>query len=276
MQYPIKAKDDVFIIWKELGETPLQALERLREQEGIDPDVPMTYAGRLDPLAEGQLLILVGEECKNKEKYLGLDKEYEVEILLGASTDTGDVMGKIVDSQKFVVDSNLDDVLLPVLQRLIGEVSWPYPAFSSKTVDGKPLFLWSLEGKINEVEIPKRVSEIYELELLSPSSIELGVSKLREVVHKKINSIKPVPANIESKRLGADFRREDVLKNWNNLLKQHVARGPLATCGQEFKIVKVRCKCSSGTYMRTLAQKIGEELGVPALALSIVRTKIML
>ena len=49
--------------------------------------------GRLDPLAEGVLLILIGDECKNKEKYLGLDKEYEVAIIFGISTDTGDALG---------------------------------------------------------------------------------------------------------------------------------------------------------------------------------------
>lgn len=71
------------LIYKHIGETPLEALERFRREQGIAADVPMTYAGRLDPMAEGLLLILLGEECKNKEKYLGLDKEYEVEVLFG-------------------------------------------------------------------------------------------------------------------------------------------------------------------------------------------------
>jgi len=162
-----KIAQDVFLIWKRLGETPLQALERLRKIEGLNPSISMTYAGRLDPLAEGELLILTGEECKNKEKYLGLDKEYKVEILLGASTDTGDVMGIINKQAKTARPCLAVSQVKDVLQRFVGKVSWSYPAFSSKTVQGKPLFLWSLEGKINEVDIPIRESEIYELELLS-------------------------------------------------------------------------------------------------------------
>ncbi len=266
----LRVAQDVFSIWKEVGETPLEALERLREVKGLDGDVKMTYAGRLDPLAEGELLILIGEECKKKEEYLELDKEYEVEILLGAQTDTGDVMGRIVDSLEFVVDGISNDTLSSVLQDFVGKVSWPYPAFSSKTVQGKPLFLWALEGNIDEVEIPVRESEIYELELLDNKQIIL--SDLREEVHTKINSVKPVPKNVESKKLGADFRRAEVLKSWANFFD----KCPERRSGHRFEVIKVRCKCSSGTYMRTLAQKIGAELGSPALALSIMRTKIML
>ncbi len=298
------------MIYKNLGETPLQALERLRESEGLGAEVKMTYAGRLDPLAEGELLILIGEECKQKEKYLGLDKEYEVEILLGAQTDTGDVMGKIIGSFELLVDSKIPrqglgvDEIEEVLHKFTGKISWPYPAFSSKIVQGKPLFLWALEGKIGEVEIPVRESEIYELELLRGSTSKLSMSELREQVHQKINSIAPVPENIingvDSKRLGADFRRTEVLASWADFF-ENVARTPYRSCtpcgyfsentsqglaevsqtssplatGQEFEVIKIRCKCSSGTYMRTLAQKIGEELGTDALALSIVRTEIV-
>ncbi len=259
------------VIWKEIGETPLKALERLRDQESIEADVPMTYAGRLDPLAEGELLILIGEECKKKEEYLGLDKEYEVEILLGAQTDTGDVMGimdKAVANDIEVSCSTVE--IKKVISKFVGKIKWPYPAFSSKTFNGKPLFLWSLEGKINQVEIPIRESEIYELEILSNDSIKLA--KLRDIVHLKINSIKPIPKDVESKRLGADFRRVDVLESWANFFTQWSS----SDSNHEFQIIKVRCSCSSGTYMRTLASKIGEDLGTNGLALSIVRTHIVL
>ena len=86
------------IIYKKVGETPLEALENFRTKR-LDEghveyrNIPMTYAGRLDPMAEGDLLILIGEECKKKDAYLGLDKEYEVEVLFGIETDTHDVLG---------------------------------------------------------------------------------------------------------------------------------------------------------------------------------------
>ena len=118
------------IIHKNLGETPLEALERFRLEQIKKSDnnlisnstkldsvtdnsinwkkIPMTYAGRLDPVAEGELLILIGEECKNKEKYLGLDKEYEVEILLGLTTDTYDILGLVTNISQYRSTKSID------------------------------------------------------------------------------------------------------------------------------------------------------------------------
>ena len=67
----------VILLNKKIGETPLQALERFRLRHKTYKEVKMTYAGRLDPMASGLLLVLAGEEIKNKEKYLGLDTEYQ-------------------------------------------------------------------------------------------------------------------------------------------------------------------------------------------------------
>ena len=62
----------------------------------------MTYAGRLDPMASGVLLVLAGEETKNKDKYLGLDKEYDFEILFGFATDTYDILGKVIKARNLI------------------------------------------------------------------------------------------------------------------------------------------------------------------------------
>lgn len=82
-----------FLLYKNPGETPLTALKRLRYLAQISSDIPLTYAGRLDPLAEGLLIVLGGEECKKKEQFLAVDKVYECTVLLGFATDTGDVLG---------------------------------------------------------------------------------------------------------------------------------------------------------------------------------------
>jgi tRNA U55 pseudouridine synthase TruB len=112
-------------IYKNLGETPLQALERYRLEEGIAVDVPMTYAGRLDPMAEGDLIILVGEECKGKDRFLPMKKEYEVEFLLGVETDTYDLLGI------FQKESEVSEITIEK-----GKFTQPYPPFSSKTFSG--------------------------------------------------------------------------------------------------------------------------------------------
>ena len=58
----------IILLNKKEGETPLEALENFRFKNKEYKDVKMTYAGRLDPMASGILLILAGDEIKNKEK----------------------------------------------------------------------------------------------------------------------------------------------------------------------------------------------------------------
>ena len=88
----------IILLNKKEGETPLEALDRFRMANPKYKDEKMTYAGRLDPMASGVLLVLVGEEIKQKDKYLALNKEYEFEILFGFATDTYDILGKVVHS----------------------------------------------------------------------------------------------------------------------------------------------------------------------------------
>ena len=66
--------DSVLTVYKKRGETPLQALNRLRKEAPKLENEILSYAGRLDPLAEGLMLVLIGEANKKREKYLNLDK----------------------------------------------------------------------------------------------------------------------------------------------------------------------------------------------------------
>jgi len=236
------------IIRKEIGETPLQALERYRADKRVAADIPMTYAGRLDPMAEGELLILVGDECKEKERYLGLDKEYEVEILFGVSTDSYDALGMSIPDTGLLYKSivNVD------WSRYVGKSEQPYPPYSSKTVDGVQLHSLARKGELPE-EMPTKKVEIYSIDFLTKVTIKADELKAR--VFKGIDLVK------------GDFRQELIKTRWGDVLTEP---------DREFHILKIRVKCSSGTYMRSLAHTIGKDLGTGAFALSINRTKIFL
>lgn len=156
------------VVYKKMGETPLQTIERFRDENEEYADVKLSYAGRLDPMAEGALLIVIGEENKQKDKYLGLDKEYVFDILFGFNTDTYDILGKVTESK--IKDVSEEDIS-SVLETFKGERVQEYPPFSSKTVEGKPLFQWAREGKLNEIEIPINKVTISEIKLESVKTI---------------------------------------------------------------------------------------------------------
>ncbi len=247
------------VVYKNIGETPLEALQRFRFDHVILHDVPLAYAGRLDPMAEGKILVLVGDECKQVEFYRNLDKEYEVEILLGVRTDTADVLG--VATLEDIPELPPTVQLKRVLKGFIGRFPWPFPPYSSKPVNGKPLFVWALEGKLHEIEIPKTDTRIHELEYLGVDAVHS--EKLMEYIEKKISLITTVTAS--TKVLGNDFRRKEILLKWHALLKG---------TDMQFPIVRIRVVSGSGAYMRTLSEKVGHALGSHAVALSIKRTKI--
>jgi tRNA pseudouridine(55) synthase len=195
----------VIILNKKEGETPLLALENFRSKNHEYLDIPITYAGRLDPMASGVLILLAGEEIKNKEKYLALDKEYSFSVLFGFSTDTYDILGKVITArqQTFFGKQELTLLIKDNLKYFKGKIKQKYPIYSSKTVKGRPLFSYARGGE--NVEIPEREIFVKKLELKGIRRI--GSKSLFINIKKRITKVK------------GDFRQKDILKTWQkNLL----------------------------------------------------------
>lgn len=246
------------VVDKEVGETPLAAIQKWKGQHQEYAAVPSSYAGRLDPMASGKLLILLGDECKRQRAYTGLDKEYEIEVLIDVGSDTGDVLG----IPEYVPQETRLDTIAKVLCDEHGAHLRAYPRFSSKTVDGKPLFLHTLEGTLNDDCVPEHIEHIYRIQNLESYSI--SKSDLAPQISALLDR---VPRTTEpSKRLGEDFRVDTIRAHWESVFATAQERN--------FTVLRLRVTCASGTYMRSLAGRIGNALGTKALALSIKRTKI--
>ncbi|MBU2220485.1 hypothetical protein KKD81_00940 [Patescibacteria group bacterium] len=245
------------VIEKLVGQTPLQAVKLFQNRHPEYSEVPLSYAGRLDPMASGKLLVLIGDECKNQKSYHGLDKEYEIEVLLDIGTDTGDVLGLVTHA-----DIQTESGIADALTQVTGSFEVPYPAFSSKTVDGKPLFLHTLEGNLDSITIPTHTETIFSIKILAKEQVSSS-----ELQKRITNALLLAPTSEEpSKVLGADFRQDAVRESWKRLFSAHPNR--------TYAVYTLRVACASGTYMRTLAGRIGEALETKACALSIHRTKI--
>ncbi len=247
------------VLDKQVGETPLSCAEDWRKDNPEYQDVSLAYAGRLDPMASGKLLVLIGDECKNQTNYHGLDKGYEFSVLFGIESDSLDVLGRL---STCTPPTSLDD-LEKIATKLTGDIELPYPRFSAKTVQGKPLHMWTLEGKLDEIEIPTKASTIYSLELNRVET--LSKQDIVEQALAKVNSIPEVTD--PKKALGNDFRRVDVRKDWDDILQND-------DLPDEYHIAHFTCLASSGTYMRTLADVIAKKLNTCGLAWSIHRTHI--
>ena len=243
------SKAEIISLYKNLGETPLECLVRFRESHPEYAETKMTYLGRLDPMAEGLLLVLAGDTRK-KEEYLGWDKTYEFEVLWGFESDTYDVLGLIKGEGK--TPEKLENKMAGLIKKVSQKTTQFYPPFSSRTVSGKSLFMWARENKIEELEIPEKRIKIFSFEHLNTRLVTGW--KILEEVSKKINSV------------SGDFRQEKILGTWQNAL--------IARPNEYFMISHFRADVSSGTYIRALAHEMGKILGTGALAYSIKRTRV--
>lgn len=256
-------------IYKPLGLTPLQLIEKFRSKFPEYKKAKIGFAGRLDPMAHGVMLLMIGDETKNRDKYLGLDKEYMFEVLFGVSTDTHDALGilnhltiKLSDNY-FNNKTMLQNRIEMFIKTKIGKHSQSYPPYSSIEVSGKPLFQWARENKLSEIEIPKKEIEIYEFELL-----EIGESKPEDIRKRIFENIKKVEG---------DFRQDEIAESWNKFFSNNLTiQQPALPAGRfnHLVVAKFRVNCSSGTYVRSLASELGKDLQTGAIALDINRTRV--
>jgi tRNA pseudouridine(55) synthase len=225
---------NVLYLQKEKGETPLACMERFRARNPEYKDLPMTYAGRLDPIATGELLVLAGEECKKKDDYLSFDKEYEATVLLGYKTDSFDILGLPQKTETVEKD----------LSSFVGKFTQTYPPYSSKTVNGKQLHEYARAGEIDTIELPTKEVEIKTIENVSFEEVS-GEDLLEEII-STVDSVE------------GDFRQEEIKNAWKDQIDINLM----------YKLVSFKTLVSSGTYIRGIADRLGGAL------LRLHRTKI--
>ncbi|MEN9921302.1 MAG: tRNA pseudouridine synthase tRNA pseudouridine55 synthase [Candidatus Parcubacteria bacterium] len=252
--------------YKKRGETPLEALKRLRAEQPKFVTEILSYAGRLDPMAEGILPVLIGEEeNKNRKEFLNKDKEYQATFLIGCSSDTGDVLGVLQD----INFEKLGQIeIQKAIENLISIKKQTYPWYSSKTVNGIPLFEYAQKG-IFDIVRPTRDVKIY-----SVSNIQISHIDLHELVRQIIDDIQKVKG---------DFRQEEIIPKWKELLCQPelVSGSRNKTTGSRVKpgmtCVLVSCllNVSSGTYIRALTENIEQTIERPVLLYKLIRTKVL-
>lgn len=233
------------LLYKPPGPTPYQAILQLKTQYPELRELKISPAGRLDPMAEGLLILLVGPDNKNQAQYLQYPKVYQATALFGLGTDTHDLLGlphlaSVPDLSK----------LSKAIQAHTGLIQQPYPLYSAVQVNGQPLHHWAKHHQTNNLIIPSRPRTIHQLTVTSQSNLN----------HQ--NLLQDWLPRLD--RVQGDFRQRQIKTAWQELL------GTPAT----YQLLHLTVHCSSGTYIRSLIHSIGQHLGSDALALTIKRTQV--
>ncbi len=261
--------EKVLNLYKPRGETPLQTLEKFQTAHPEYTAEKMTYAGRLDPMAEGVLLALVGEETKNREVYTDLPKEYVFEFILGLETDTYDLLGlpkapKVANvffenSPRSDGSSNsskntfaTSSLIKDYIENKNGKFSQKYPPFSSKVVGGKSLFSLAKAGRIFEKDLPSHEVEIFSAEYLGERNLDKKI--LEDFIRETVSSV------------DGDFRQKQIMTDWKKVFSESER--------ETYVIHKARISVSSGFYVRQFVRDIGEHFKTGAVTFAIARTRV--
>lgn len=245
----------MIIVNKPVGLTPLQLINLVRKDQDYK-DSKISFAGRLDPMARGLMMLLVNDECKNQDQYILKTKTYQFTLLMGLNTDTHDILGILEKKEdKFLDIMEIKNFIESYYKNK--RIRRKYPLFSSVCVrskltnERKPLCLWAKENRLSEIDIPEKYSEIYNTKVTNISTI---TSKdLLDYVTQRVTLVE------------GDFRQSEILIKWKDLL---------LNLEKDWITIDIETKVGSGTYIRTIANEIGEYFKCGGIALDINRISI--
>jgi len=222
------------LIDKPAGMTSHDIVDRVR---ALTHERTVGHAGTLDPFATGLLIVAVGREYTSQlSKLVGLDKEYEAVLRLGAKSTTGDLTG-VITPVDVAGSPRAGTVPSVVFASFLGPQLQTPPMYSAKKIKGKKLYELARQGK--EVERKPVAITIYELEQLPFQTAQFGDSPHAGTVPKQDDSSGTVPDR-----------------------------------GQFPNEIPFRTRVSSGTYIRTLGEDIAKKLGTEGYLTALRRTKI--
>jgi tRNA pseudouridine(55) synthase len=146
--------------------------------------------------------------------------------------------------------SEIEKKLRHHIQKMIGTFEMTYPPYSAARVNGKPLYYWARKNKLAEIVLPTKQIHITEFNLLK--SFTLHSSELMTAIRNRVL------------RVQGDFRQQTIIDAWAVRLHPDAI----------FPVYTMSIHCSSGAYVRAIAEYLGAQIGCGAIAYTIKRTQI--
>ena len=207
----------------------------------------MVYAGRLDPMAEGLLLVLTGADRFDLPAHLKHEKQYIASILFGVESDTHDALGRLRAHEGAPPSVATCTAAVAALR---GTHSLPLPAWSAFRVGGRPLHAWARDGRLDEIAVPDREMVVTAVD--GVVAREVRPTALLEDVVNRITQVR------------GDFRQAQAVEDWKRL----------AAGDRMLAQVTATLDVTSGTYVRALAHALGTQLGCGGLLFALRRTRV--
>ena len=144
---------EILLVDKPSGWTSFDVVNKIRHTFGVRR---VGHAGTLDPLATGLLIVCTGKRTREVQQYVGLEKEYEAEMELGAITPSYDAETEVTLRRS--IEGVTESRIRETLAQFVGEQQQLPPLWSAVKVGGRRLYEYARKGK--DVERPPREIEI--------------------------------------------------------------------------------------------------------------------
>ena len=148
-------KNGLIIINKPEGLSSHSVVRRVKRALGAKK---AGHTGTLDPMATGVLPVLIERGVKASEYMLTEDKHYLATLLLGVTTDTEDISGKILSTCENIPP---EEKVFEAVFSMQGKSLQTPPMYSAIKLGGKKLYELAREGCV--VEREKREINVYEI-----------------------------------------------------------------------------------------------------------------
>ncbi len=230
-------EDQIILIDKPAGISSFGVVAKVRAKlrDEFGHKVKVGHTGTLDPFATGLLILLSGKMTKKSNEFLKLDKIYEATLKLGYTSTTGDPEGEITEFTKKQIQTSLVE---------------DRPEVTTEDEGASPVTTGRSDPcpKLTDVEFALN-SFIGSISQTPPKFSAIKINGQRAYKLARQNKDFEIP----SRKI--EIYQIDLL-NYN------------------YPELKIRVHCSSGTYIRTLAEDIGKALGTGAYLTALRRTKI--
>jgi tRNA pseudouridine55 synthase len=139
--------DGVLLIDKPTGCTSHDVVDYVRRRFQFKK---VGHCGTLDPLATGLLMLVIGKATKIQDLLMAEDKEYAGTMKLGATTDSQDGDGKVLEEKP--VPAFTREELEDAFKKYTGDFYQVPPMVSALKQGGVPLYKLARAGKTVERE----------------------------------------------------------------------------------------------------------------------------
>jgi tRNA pseudouridine55 synthase len=164
----------ILVVDKPEGPTSFGVVRTIKKVCGIKK---IGHTGTLDPMATGVLILCLGKATKLVPFLQSGQKEYQGRMILGLTTDTDDITGRVL-KKKSGFSCHVQDVL-STAREFVGSIEQVPPAFSAVKIQGRPAYELARQGQ--KVPARSRWVDIYRFEVtevnLPRVSFVVSVSK---------------------------------------------------------------------------------------------------